>query len=44
MHHLIDLAALGLCRHTLASRLRPILLRWVHFLAGILWIGLLYFF
>ncbi len=44
MHHLTSLAAAWVMpTHTPTENL-AILLRWVHFLAGIAWIGLLYFF
>jgi uncharacterized membrane protein len=44
MHHFFALAALIVApRHSVAEATQ-LLLRWVHFLAGITWIGLLYFF
>ena len=44
MHHLMSLeAALVMPTHSGTEALQ-IILRWIHFLAGITWIGLLYFF
>ena len=43
MHHLSDLAMWVIPEHTGTETL-AILLRWIHLLAGITWIGLLYFF
>src|SRR5438477_6510802 len=43
MHHLFDLAAWIMPTHT-GVETKAIVLRLVHFLAGITWVGLLYFF
>ena len=43
MHHFVTLAALVMPTHT-GAEATQLLLRWVHFLAGVTWIGLLYFF
>src|SRR5438876_920121 len=43
MQHAMNLALLVMPIHTGAENVQ-IILRWIHFLAGITWIGLLYFF
>src|SRR3974377_277414 len=43
MHALAPLAFFAMPNHTGTENLQ-LLLRWIHFLAGITWIGLLYFF
>ena len=43
MQHAMNLALLVMPSHTGAENVQ-IILRWIHFLAGITWIGLLYFF
>jgi uncharacterized membrane protein len=43
MHHLIALASWVMPTHTWTEAL-AIILRWIHLVAGITWIGLLYFF
>jgi uncharacterized membrane protein len=44
MHHLSALAALFVAPQHTGAEVTQLFLRWVHFLAGITWIGLLYFF
>jgi uncharacterized membrane protein len=44
MHHLIALAATWVLPTHTGTEALAIILRWVHLLAGITWIGLLYFF
>ncbi len=44
MHHFSTLATLFVAPHHSPAEAVQLLLRWVHFLAGITWIGLLYFF
>ena len=44
MHHLSALAALFVAPQHTGAEVTQLFLRWAHFLAGITWIGLLYFF
>src|SRR6201981_1366060 len=44
MHHLTAFAGLLVMPNHTWTEALALLLRWVHFLAGITWIGLLYFF
>ena len=44
MHHIMDVAALVVAPTITGKEATQLILRWFHFLAGITWIGLLYFF
>ena len=44
MHHFVDAAALFVAPTITGAEATQLILRWFHFLAGIMWIGLLYFF
>ncbi len=44
MHHLMNLPAALVMPTNTGTEALAIMLRWIHFLAGITWIGLLYFF
>jgi uncharacterized membrane protein len=44
MHHLATLSAAWVTPHHTGTEALAMILRWFHFLAGITWIGLLYFF
>jgi uncharacterized membrane protein len=43
MHHFVTLTALVMPTHT-GAEATQLILRWFHFIAGITWVGLLYFF
>lgn len=44
MHDLIPFAALWVAPTHTGTEALAMILRWVHFMAGITWVGLLYFF
>ncbi|HEV3513482.1 MAG TPA: hypothetical protein VGS05_17360, partial [Candidatus Sulfotelmatobacter sp.] len=44
MHHFVDAAALFVAPTITGGEASQLILRWFHFIAGILWVGLLYFF
>src|SRR6201982_1760132 len=44
MHHLVAFAALWVMPTHTRTEALAMILRWLHFIAGITWVGLLYFF
>jgi uncharacterized membrane protein len=44
MHHFFDVAAMLVMPTITGKEAAQLIIRWFHFIAGITWIGLLYFF